>query len=674
MKLFNKKGDTLPERGRVFKGDIMKLTKLWKKFTIAISVLMITALLAACSNPSGGSSSSGNDNNQNQNAGQQGENNKSKDNDKPGNNDKQGDDIEEKDAIAIKYGSTLIEYVSEEVLAEYKELLESSDYTINGKDVYLEASGFTKIMSALTAKDKDFKDKEVASVIVYDGKLLDFVSENSHKFDDMFEAGTDYTVKENGKILELTETGWNKVKNAYENLSVHEEEEETEGIRKEDINVYLDFLEEIGNTVLYCPKSDVYASNGFIITEFFNKLYSIQFSKNQIVITNLENNEKYIFDLKKENALLSAGYYEESEYFACDRYYSFSLKNPLGDDISINYRINQKNTGATTVEYATGKGYTHTTFYTNVLDFQGCNSSKIHKDINKTRLLFYLYNEDLYENNDFPSGYNKENDKPKNNSSSEDNNSSESNTSGFEGRTWKYTQDNVSSTTTQNVVFKNGTVTVTTITKSNNSSTTNKNREETASYELDDDKITITYLNTGYKMSADFTVSVEENTLTLKGEENDTDAIALLGVLFQNMSGTSEMSFTLSDEGSASDSDDDEDDSNSTIKASDIENITWKYQYEYNNWYFEFKNGKVTQRHVIQGSSMGGLEGTYKLKGDKLTVTYQSRYDGSDITGTVRLSFTDYGLKLDAEGDTNAGYVVNGFFEGSDGKQYLNKY
>ena len=81
-------------------------------------------------------------------------------------------------------------------MAEYKELLESSDYTINGKDVYLEASGFTKIMSALTAKDKDFKDKEVASVIVYDGKLLDFVSENSHKFDDMFEAGTDYTVKE----------------------------------------------------------------------------------------------------------------------------------------------------------------------------------------------------------------------------------------------------------------------------------------------------------------------------------------------------------------------------------------------------------------------------------------------------------------------------------------------
>ena len=134
------------------------------------------------------------------------------------------------------------------------------------------------------------------------------------------------------------------------------------------------------------------------------------------------------------------------------------------------------------------------------------------------------------------------------------------------------------------------------------------------------------------------------------------------------------MSFTLSGDGSASDSDDDEDDSNSTIKASDIENITWKYQYEYNNWYFEFKNGKVTQRHVIQGSYMGGLEGTYKLKGDKLTVTYQSRYDGSDITGTVRLSFTEYGLKLDAEGDTNAGYVVNGFFEGSGGKQYLNKY
>lgn len=246
--------------------------------------------------------------------------------------------------------------------------------------------------------------------------------------------------------------------------------------------------------------------------------------------------------------------------------------------------------------------------------------------------------------------------------------------SAFEGITWKYAHENVSSTTTQNVVFENGTITVKTITTSNNSNTSTTNREETASYELDGDKITITYSKYGYDTTAEFAISVDGNTLTLESDDDDYDAISLLGTLFQNSDGTSKMSFTLSGDGSASDSDDDEDDSNSTIKASDIENITWKYQYEYNNWYFEFKNGKVTQRHVIQGSSMGGLEGTYKLKGDKLTVTYQSRYDGSDITGTVRLSFIDYGLKLDAEGDTNAGYVVNGFFEGSDGKQYLNRY
>ena len=116
--------------------------------------------------------------------------------------------------------------------------------------------------------------------------------------------------------------------------------------------------------------------------------------------------------------------------------------------------------------------------------------------------------------------------------------------SDFEGITWKYAHENVSSTTTQNVVFKNGTVTVTTITKSNNSSTTNKNREETASYELDGDKITITYSKGGYEMAADYTISVDGSTLSLEGDENDTDDISLLMTLFQNTSGTASMTFT----------------------------------------------------------------------------------------------------------------------------------
>ena len=116
--------------------------------------------------------------------------------------------------------------------------------------------------------------------------------------------------------------------------------------------------------------------------------------------------------------------------------------------------------------------------------------------------------------------------------------------SDFEGITWKYAHENVSSTTTQNVVFENGTITVKTITTSNNSNTSTTNREETASYELDGDKITITYSKYGYETTAEFTISVEGNTLTLEGDDNDTDAISLLGTLFQNTSGTASITFT----------------------------------------------------------------------------------------------------------------------------------
>lgn len=116
--------------------------------------------------------------------------------------------------------------------------------------------------------------------------------------------------------------------------------------------------------------------------------------------------------------------------------------------------------------------------------------------------------------------------------------------SDFEGITWKYAHENVSSTTTQNVVFENGTITVTTVTESNNSGTTHTNRTETASYELDGDKITITYSKGGYEMAADYTISVDGSTLSLEGDENDTDDISLLMTLFQNTSGTASMTFT----------------------------------------------------------------------------------------------------------------------------------
>ena len=112
--------------------------------------------------------------------------------------------------------------------------------------------------------------------------------------------------------------------------------------------------------------------------------------------------------------------------------------------------------------------------------------------------------------------------------------------SDFEGYTWSYEHQNTGSKTTQNVVFEDGTVTVTTVTTSNSGSTSHQNRQETASYELDGNKITITYSG----QSAKFTISVDGNSLTLEGDDRDTSAISVLATLFQYATGSATMTLT----------------------------------------------------------------------------------------------------------------------------------
>ena len=160
---------------------------------------------------------------------------------------------------------------------------------------------------------------------------------------------------------------------------------------------------------------------------------------------------------------------------------------------------------------------------------------------NKPCLYFssYYYNEDggYYDDLYFPL-------EEKNSGSDGGSSSSSITASDFEGITWKYSHEGTGSTTTQNVEFNYGTVKVTTITDSNHSSTTHTNRELSGTYTFSNGKITITYENGGYDVTADYKVSVSSNSLTLKGDDNDTSAISLLGVLFQNTSGTATITFT----------------------------------------------------------------------------------------------------------------------------------
>ena len=130
------------------------------------------------------------------------------------------------------------------------------------------------------------------------------------------------------------------------------------------------------------------------------------------------------------------------------------------------------------------------------------------------------------------------------NDDDDDSGNSSVSASDFEGITWKYKHAGTGSTTTQNVEFNNGTVKVTTITASNNSSTTHTNRELSGTYSFSNGKITITYEEGGYDVTADYKVSVSSDSLTLKGDDDDTSAVSLLGVLFQNTSGTASITFT----------------------------------------------------------------------------------------------------------------------------------
>ena len=592
----------------------MKLCKILKKCSEAIIVLILACVLAACSSPSGGSSDSGSDSGSN--AGKTNQNNEGNEN----NSDKQKESKEQKK-----------NRLYEQMLGSYKADSETRVIDIDIKQDKLLIDGF---LGVTEVNKEDFK---LVEELPDDDLLFKEIKSCIYTY------FTDDEYYWNGELIEPEkryDITYYKADSVFGNLdktSVYE------------YNVAATRKTELKKEPAVCTKM----TNALVYKLFYDAYIILFPDRNEIICISYSESKERI-----------GTYISITNYY----YYWRTFLSNYGENGEWTYTGSADSFSEENQELI--KEY----------------ENKVQKDTQERKK---VKETDSYELNDYflqekntcikvkdnTTENNKENNNENNEGNNKENNGGDNIVpSGFEGYTWKYSHQNVSSTTTQNAVFKNGTITVTTITESNKSGTTNKNREETASYKLDDDKITITYSNAGYDMTADFTISVEGNTLTLEGEDDDYDAIALLGVLFQNDNGTSKMSFTLSDEGSASDSNDDEDDSNSTIKASDIENITWKYQYEYNNWYFEFKNGKVTQRHVIQGSSMGGLEGTYKLKGDKLTVTYQSRYDGSDITGTVRLSFTDYGLKLDAEGDTNAGYVVNGFFEGSDGKQYLNRY
>ena len=133
----------------------MKLSKLLKKITVAVSIIMIAGMLAACSSPSGSSSGSGSgSNNGNNNSTQQ-----------PGTGGDGGNDAGKDSSgystysgvrdgyYSLWYNGNCLGYVKESgyaLMMPGLNMITPDDYTVDETDkkVIFTASGYTKFMAA----------------------------------------------------------------------------------------------------------------------------------------------------------------------------------------------------------------------------------------------------------------------------------------------------------------------------------------------------------------------------------------------------------------------------------------------------------------------------------------------------------------------------------------------
>ena len=101
----------------------MKLSKLLKKVSVAVSVLMVLGLLAACSSPSGGGSGDGS----NSNSGSQ-NNNQQNDNNNNNNNNNNESKFDASKFYTIEYTEDYTKMVRADVITEALKTIDTSTY------------------------------------------------------------------------------------------------------------------------------------------------------------------------------------------------------------------------------------------------------------------------------------------------------------------------------------------------------------------------------------------------------------------------------------------------------------------------------------------------------------------------------------------------------------------
>lgn len=212
----------------------MKLSKLLKKVSVAVSVLMIAGMLAACSSPSGGSSSgSGSgDGNGTGNGGtptQQGgtTDNGGSTSQPGGTTGKDGESGKGNNTTTgeytVKYDGIVIGHYDEDMI---KSMPEGAG-EINGKEVTM-ASAY---VDGMLAEGKSKNGKDYVAVVFYNGNPVagltqaDFGSAGS-----LLTKNTDYQISNDNKVIVLTDSGAQKmgVKGKKDNSSSEESDSDDE--------------------------------------------------------------------------------------------------------------------------------------------------------------------------------------------------------------------------------------------------------------------------------------------------------------------------------------------------------------------------------------------------------------------------------------------------------------
>ena len=149
----------------------MKLTNLCKKAATTVLALAVVGLFAACSN--GSNNNNSNDNN-----------------------------------YKVMYDDILIEdELSEKEFNEGKDVMPEGSYTLTGRTINLNNSGFDFMLNMFSEED----NKEYVAIVAYQKKMVTPITEaDLTKATSALKEHDDYEKTHDGRVIEVTESGYKK--------------------------------------------------------------------------------------------------------------------------------------------------------------------------------------------------------------------------------------------------------------------------------------------------------------------------------------------------------------------------------------------------------------------------------------------------------------------------------